>query len=152
MASPRWIDRSESINLREVAPNLYIGAVDSPGLAEWAAVIDLYGSSRASAASRMYRSVPVLLRWQFLDGDPVPRGLLEAAEAIARARLPEGPVLIHCHAGLSRSASVAYALMRVIWGIDHDEARHRIHLRSDFPVPATLASARAWVQARRLVV
>lgn len=150
MQFPRWIDRDSAVNLREVAPNLYVGALDAVKGHQWAAVIDLYGSS-AGNHPRHYAHVPLVLRWQFLDGDVFPVGLLEAIEVIMRSQLTEGPVLLHCQAGLSRSASAAYAMIRLLWGLSHDDARQRVHVRSDFPRTTTLKSARQWLRARKLI-
>ena len=80
----------------------------------------------------------------------MPVGLMDTALPLVASRLKEGPVLIHCHAGLSRSASMAYALMRRIWRLDHNTALRRVKIVSQFPVPQTLASARAWVHGQRI--
>ena len=116
MSFPRWIDGDPDFNLREVAPGLYVGADLSPVLRpngkSWDLVIDLYGSSGASSRAALYLGSEVV-RWPFEDGTDVPRGVLEiAVRAVPRVLREDGAVLIHCQAGLSRSASEAYALLR----------------------------------------
>lgn len=148
MAFPRWKDKSGPTNLREVAPGLFVGALASPKAGRWAAVIDLYGSSSSAEMQPTYSRVPVVLRWQFNDGDRLPAGLLDTVEPLVRANLRKGPVLIHCQAGLSRSASTAYAMLRVLFGLPHEEAYRRIQIMADYPRPQTFASAASWVRRR----
>jgi len=146
MNYPLWINKASRINLREVAPNLYVGALDSPLQRDWLAVINLAISDlELGEWDEHYSRVPVVLHWSFSDGLAMPEGLLEAVEAVVRGNVQKGPVLIHCHAGLSRSASAAYAMLRVIWGLDHSEAYRRIYAQSPYPMRETLASARQWV-------
>lgn len=157
MSYPRWINKASNTNLREVGPGLYVGALDSPlqsanTCPPWAAVINLANANRHLGDwDGHYSRVPVVLHWTFSDGLGMPHGLLEAVEAIVRGNIKKGPVLIHCHAGLSRSASAAYAMLRVIWGLDHLGAYNHVYAQSPYPMPETLASARKWVGARRLV-
>lgn len=159
MQFPRWISRSDEVNLREVGPNLYVGAELSPTAVArvpgriFTVVFDLYGDagppSWRAARERTYRLLPDVRRRPFLDGDVFPDGLLdEINDAVARARRA-GPVLIHCQAGLSRSASAAYAILRVQDGLSHDAALARVKAHRDFPRRATLHSARTWVHAHR---
>lgn len=138
---PRWIDSGPAA-LRLAAPRLYVGSevareLRSSRYAPWlstgalAAIVDCRG---------------------FADGGPVPGDFLD--EAFARAwysltgRDPRS-VLVHCQAGISRSASVAYALLRATLGLPHEEALVRVRNPLMEPRPVTLASARAWVHARR---
>jgi len=154
---PKWIVRADMVFLREVAPHLYVGAEGSPAArpeGPWSLVVSLYQTPQDVSASRDARTM--LVQRPFMDGDEVPEGFLDEILPMVRDRLRVGlPVLIHCQAGLSRSASVAYAMLRVLCGLSHDEALRRVKAGyREFPVPSTLASARRWVHsvaARRSV-
>lgn len=146
---PRWIDPTSGVNLREVATNLYIGGSDAvgrpPSGAGWSLVVDVDGSAFCRDRRMRYIDVPVVLSFGFDDGDPVPRGLLDIVLPLVYLRLDEGPVLVHCAAGMSRSASVVYALLRRLHDLDHSEAMRRVFVTNPWPLPNTLYSARMWV-------
>jgi len=147
---PHWIDKRPEYNLREVGPNLYVGAECSPILrpaGPWRAVVDLYGSSAQPSRAHFYTDVGKLVQWPFLDGDTFPPGLLEAVYKIVWVEAKHGPVLIHCQAGLSRSVSAVYAMLCAA-GIPHDTALSAVKAHPDFPRKATLASARKWCARR----
>ena len=151
---PRWL--AERLNMREVAPGLYVGDSQSvsfgPARKRWGFVADLCGSSRNNAD--LYPRTAELFVHRFEDGTPVPRIVLETvAQKVPHYLAREQPVLIHCAAGESRSVSVAYALLRIGWGLDHDEALLRVQTPNSipcgWPVPRTFESAREWVEGRR---
>ena len=149
---PRWIERNENINLREVAPNLFVGAEyatlhppDGTRGNRWELVVDWYGSSR-QYPSRVMKTAKKVLSIPFLDGDVFPKGALDRMAKHVQAARRRGPVLIHCQAGLSRSASAAYALLRRISRLPHAEARRRVRVIAGFPRVTTLASARKWAE------
>jgi len=153
---PRWIARQDDVNLRAVAPSLYVGAELSPGYRpdgkRWYAVVDLYGESSSLSRAPLYQGVPILVRAPFSDGRSFPPGYLDAILATAaHCRSAKKSMLIHCQAGLSRSASAAYAMLRVLDGLTHDEALRRVKLSSEsrYPMATTLRSARRWVKARK---
>jgi len=78
---------------------------------------------------------------------------LASVEQMLRARgAPSarviGAVLVSCAAGVSRSASVAYALLRVVRELPHDEAFERVVCSGGRPRPETLASAERWAAHR----
>lgn len=153
MSFPQWVSLNPNYNLRQVAPNLYIGAELSPEYrpngGDWGLVVDWYGSSRTPGRAKIYGSAKVLTL-PFDDGLAFPAGTLDRAfEAVSRELIAGRPVLIHCQAGLSRSASSAYAMMRVLFGLTHTEALRRVKIRPDFPRRDTLASARAWVRMKK---
>ena len=93
------------------------------------------------------------------DRHPLPDGLLDEVLDRVMDCLSDGPVLIQCEMGRSRSAGVAYALLRALYGQSHDEAYARVHTQTvfqagknqlsfDWPHPKLLASAAAWVDQR----
>jgi hypothetical protein len=58
-----------------------------------------------------------------------------------------GVVAHNCQAGLSRSASTAYACLRLLDGLSHQEAFARVYCgEPDFPRTTTINSARSFVQ------
>ncbi len=155
MAYPRWINPKDEINLRAVASKLYVGGEKAPALcqgARWRLIVDLYGESLDATSRRGYSDAESLLAWPFNDGNRVPSGLLDVAVPLIGLALRRGPVLIHCQAGLSRSASVAYAVLRYHGGLTHQEALSRVitpGYEKIYPKAATLKSARVWVQQQR---
>ena len=141
---PIWADRDPNTLLREIAPNLYIGAFASVHSMPWVMVIDLCGTSAGALSSGAYLTIPILLRARFEDGEPVPHAILDAARALLPDARKAGPVLIHCRAGLSRSASVGYAMLRILEEMRHDRALERVKVTRGYPIERTLHSARAW--------
>lgn len=156
---PKWRSRpNDQENLREISPNLFIGAAFAPRAhVSWDTIIDFYGPS--GGAPRFYeyhgrqdiragyaraRKVHTL---PFTDGNTFPPGVLD--EVWRACREARGPVLIHCQAGLSRSASAGYAILRRGYGLSHEEARGVVHVQSGYPTETTLLSAREWVRDSR---
>lgn len=146
-AYPRVIDPTGGVNLRQVAENLYVGgvgSVDEPY--QWDTVIEMVGF--AKVVGRPYN--PDYLRFRKVlslpmeDGIPVPDFYLKrAAAAVAEAK---GPVLVHCFAGISRSVSVAYGLLR-LQGIGHHEAVRRVFSPNGHPpLDETFGSVVRWVK------
>jgi len=146
---PRWIERDEAINLREVAPNLFVGAeyatLHPPEGTKWELVVDWYGSS-TQYPSRVRNTSKKLLSLPFLDGDAFPPKALDTLLRRVQAARQRGPVLVHCQAGLSRSASSAYALLRRLSRLPHDEALRRVKVMPGYPRTETLRSARGWAE------
>ena len=131
------------VNLREVAPGLFVGAEAATREMNWALVVSVGGDDQRPSAPQ--------IRWYFDDGVPIPDGLLDLVHARVTGQ-GQAPVLIHCAAGRSRSASVAYALIRANGGLDHAGALARVQTPGDegrYPMPATLQSARRWVASKR---
>lgn len=149
---PRWV--APSHNLREVGPALYVGDQDSPrSSTDWGLVVDLCGSSGRSENRWKYPAGARLLRLSFNDGQPFPDGVLdEVLRKVRPAVLSGQSVLLHCAAGHSRSASAAYAMLRVGWGLSHDAALGRVvteaGLAGGWPMPMTFASARRWADEK----
>lgn len=150
MGYPRWLTPPlDGMNLREVGPGLYVGEATAPLRGDWHTIIDFYGHAPwlvqlAYPKARRYIRIP------FDDGEPFPPGALDAAwDAWQLADLDGGDTLIHCQAGLSRSASAAYALLRKRYGLRREEALARVvttFTAHQFPLRTTLQSADAWVK------
>jgi hypothetical protein len=66
------------------------------------------------------------------------RLFLMAVESLARLVRKAGPVLVHCHAGRSRSAVVVAAHLMQTLGVDADEALARVSSKRPINVTAGL--------------
>ena len=142
---PLWVNQDPNYFLREVGPGVFVGAQLAPSSMAWSGIIDLCGGSSSPLMSPHYADCPVFLRWVFSDGDEIPEGLLDSAVPLVAEARRSGPVLIHCRAGLSRSASVAYAVLRVLHDLNHKRAMERVSSVPGWPISTTLLSARSWV-------
>ena len=152
---PRWIH--EGSCLRQVSERLHVGGMGAFERIACAAWIDLAEDEiRATApalANRRDRLAMRLapehrLRVQVEDGRILPPWVFDRSLALVTST--RGPVLVSCAVGISRSASVAYALLRALDGLSHDEAYGRVEFegwprKSGSP----LTSARAWVEGRQ---
>lgn len=177
---PRWETDPDAFgrtpNLREVAPDLYVGASTAvltppgsfwnPGQAKplndaeygivtgWDTILCLNWSEPDLGLREALGGPPPALRagygaariwWcsSFIDGNRVPAHVLDDALSLWAHR--EGPMLIHRHWGLSRSASIAAALLRLKFGLSQDTALERVRLPgvplSDWPRVRTFDSA-----------
>lgn len=143
---PLWIDSDPIVNLREVAPGLFVGAQFSPRApVTWALVVDFYGQAHPPGAVNASR----VLRIPFSDGTNFPPRALDEVHRAVRHAIGTGPILIHCQAGLSRSVSAMYAMLRALYGFDHATALKRVHGGvPGFPMPSTFRSARRWLKSR----
>lgn len=151
---PRWSNRE--FNLREVHPGLFVGDLNSPlHPAGWGLVVDLCGALRTDPMGR--RRYPIgaeVISVRLEDGHPIPETVFDRVyEQVRLALLAGEKVLIHCAAGLSRSVSMAYAILRVGRGMSHEEALSfvttREGVRRGFPMRETLNSARRWAEEKR---
>ena len=152
---PRWVvggpsdtNAASPALLREVAPGLFVGSALSRAHVDPSAAVMQF-SHQCTISTRSY-----VLRMPFVDCEPIPHGVLDACVAFARAHRAERPLLLQCFAGLSRSASVAYAVLRAVDGLGHDAALARVAHAVEhydrthrFPHHATIASAKAWCDA-----
>lgn len=121
MSWPRWID--ESRMLREVAPGLHIGDQRAINSDSWSLVIDMHGAN----------SDVDKLNLPMQDGTRVPRRYLDQASTALREA--QGAVLVTCEQGRSRSACMAYALLRTQHLLKHDEALERVSSVVDTLIP-----------------
>ncbi len=146
--------------LREVAQGLYVGSAQSvhrPPAGGWRAVVQL-----ALACPQVDPEVPgdVVLRAPFEDGcepdAPTLRHVLRTIYRVgghpyARVGAPRA-VLVQCQAGISRSASLAYAALRALWWLPHEEALRRVRLArlgERWPSPIVLGACQHWADGRR---
>jgi len=149
---PKWISQDHNENLREVARNVYVGAWWSTGAppsphAEWTYVVSLISQQSTCSAARKVTQYPMR------DGHTFRPGVLDEICKSLAVKRQEGPVLIQCMAGMSRSASVAYAFLRHVDQLSPTEALRRVkafggpfeHKADEFPMAVTLASAEKWV-------
>mgnify|MGYP006273984219 CR=1 FL=1 len=151
MSYPRWLTEPlEGMNLREVAPHLYVGEETAPLRGDWHTIIDFYGHA-PWIVQLEYPKAKRYVRIPFEDGNAFPKGALDAAwDAWQLAELDGGETLIHCQAGLSRSASAAYALLRKRFGMGTTEALSRVVTpitAHQYPLKETLRSAADWARA-----
>lgn len=130
---PDSLSSTPMFNLREVAEGLYVGGLVSPLAPIFDTIVALDGDPTDISYSR----VRVLLPLHFHDGNPVPKEILRQAEQAMRGA--EGPMLVHCALGQSRSVSVAYHLLRVL-GFDHNEAFRRVLSPYGLPMRVTFDS------------
>lgn len=161
---PTWA--SEGHALREVAPGLFVGNAaallareESGAPRRWGGWVQCANGSTdlgpvaLRTVEAVAASIDCTATLSLRDGAAVPSRDLDAALVVARSarELGDGPTLVSCSAGLSRSAVVAYALLRAE-GITADEALRRVSVRG-FDLAqhgaAGLASVEAWIAARR---
>jgi hypothetical protein len=159
---PRWIDPKGSANLREVAPNLYVGGLLGfhKGLQHgilWTLMLDVAGLSDSSALHQLKRHRDEDLGFEtwsvrLEDGESIPSCVLDELYLLVTTHLKRGPVIIQCQMGLSRSASVAYAMLRTIFGLDSAEALRRVQTPGleMYPLKPTLESAMRWALEMRI--
>jgi hypothetical protein len=138
MNFPRYISREEGLNLREVQHNLYVGgeyaplAVPPTNGGAWALVIDLVGLSRSKGRASYYANARRVLAMPHQDGTSFPDHYYNTLLAETPRALTFGPVLLHCHAGLSRSASAAYVVLRRVFHKDHAEAAALVACENEY--------------------
>jgi protein-tyrosine phosphatase len=86
-----------------------------------------------------------------IDGLRIPDTTLDMAWSLYTACRGR-PMLVHCQAGYSRSVSVAYALLRRQYALDHETALARVkpfESTKEVPQHLTLTSAKDWVERKR---
>ena len=153
---PVFLDKNSA--LRAIMPDLYIGDSSSPmrldeRIGPKFGAISLYTSDNLCMGRGMvFQNLPFSLTLPFYDGEFIPEFVLETAYNFVffpqKFGLPPTPLLIHCQAGASRSASVGYALLRLKLGLSHEDAKKRVQISDNLPRPATLQSTRNWVHKK----
>lgn len=133
--------------LRRVERDLYVGSRGDDVLAAVPrAVVIQLAASLSEPVGREGVRVPLE------DGQPIPDAVLDGLTDYARRSLARGrTVLVQCFAGLSRSASVAYAILRSVYGLPDHEALRRIETTAAgvrWPRRETIESARRWAHKR----
>lgn len=148
---PRWVN--PEFNLREAYPGLFVGDLNSPLQSrEWGLVVDLCGALRTEPMGRRrYPANAELISVRLEDGQPIPDAVFDKVYDRVRLALLAGEkVLIHCAAGMSRSVSMAYAVLRVGRKMPHEEALSFVTteegIRMGWPMRETLNSARRWAE------
>jgi hypothetical protein len=146
--------------LRAVDERLFVGPMGAilapPAGLQWVGWVDLVEAevrSEYPALARQRDTRALSLRPEALFRTSIRDGVDIAPKVFARAlgayRAAQGAVLVSCAAGLSRSPSVAYAILRRALGIGHEEAVRRVSVEGwTLEGTAPLASARAWAEAR----
>ncbi len=168
---PRWFrPASNSVaDGRWIAPRLVLAnvlGVSHPELGDTPRyVIDVRApfdgdeSATALAKSPTKHTAPHVVRFLQL---PVREGSApteeQARAAIAwfrnlRAEFPDALVIVNCLAGAQRSAVIAYAILRAVYGLDHDTAMRRVgqqsireRERNPMPNANMLYGVRAWCE------
>ncbi len=132
------------LSCRVLTPETCVPMAPSPGRAQ-------------TQASRSQREAVDVTAIPVLDGGPVPREA--AVRAVAwygnvRAKHPDALVIVNCLMGASRSATIAYAILRRCHGLAHAEAFRRVATRAHkatdtrfWPSEETLSDVRAWCDA-----
>lgn len=154
---PRWLTEYDNNgNLREVGPGLYVGDFGAVSVRRpdghripYIACVDLYGSYNSH--SYRYESCKEVVCLPMTDGHAIPTATLDISWELYR-KSRGLPMLLHCQAGISRSASVAYALLRRKHELGHEEALLRVQTPgygTSYPMEETLNSARRWAEQKR---
>jgi hypothetical protein len=148
-AWPRWVTPPDTgANLREVISGLYVGNEFSPTVRSFGVVIDLYGVFKVDPSR--YGGHGRVVSMPFTDGEEMPKETIEKGLGlILRGMNSEKPTLVHCQAGLSRSASLAYGALRLFHKMAPDEALQRVSVpgyEGHYPRTKTLASVEEWVK------
>lgn len=158
-AFPRLLDAQ---GLRQVHEYLFVGGVgafEAPSpwrshprgrwlsIAQDSEIPSGLRARRADCSARLgRRSVQLYLP----DCTPIRGAVLDLALAFA-ADDSHAPLLVSCIAGKSRSASVAYGLLRRLYGLDHEEARRLVSTPQGLDCwphidSSTFVSVRRWVE------
>ncbi len=148
MSAAKWIERREDAYRfsREVAPGLYVRSLGAVYPRPKFARIVLSSAVESDGVIGQ-------LFMPTTDDAPIPDSVFECAITFARYYRSRGvPLVVQCRMGLSRSASVAYAILRLVDGLDDAEALSRVRATAfgrDWPASVVIESARSWVERVR---
>lgn len=159
---PRWATNPTGWgvgpHLREVAPGLWVGGqaavLERPHRSTiWDTILNLRSEpldrsetrgGHRSVYTEGYAAAREVLHIPVEDGEPIPDAVLERVLLAWRER--SGPMLVHCHWGVSRSASAACAILIADLGLPEEEAIQRVSTPGarNYPRAETLYSAVEW--------
>ena len=151
---PKWEDLELLLTatyLREVRPGLFVGSELAVRVHEpWTARVDLTYEGILPHIDNPHPCMHIART----DGEAYSPDELDQVLRFVQCHLevPDARVLIHCSAGISRSASVAFSMLAALDGLDHSEARRRVLDKLYTPSPNTFASVWRWCRARGMSV
>lgn len=143
---PRFLLPTDSnfSTLREVYSGIFVGGARSPyvmsGIVEYCIALhpldeeDIPFRLNQSFNFKRFISAPIE------DGVEVPEDVLEMSWQMYRKY---GSILIHCKAGLSRSATVAYAIL-LKSGFSNSEALRMVKIKKNYPFENMIIGATEW--------
>jgi predicted protein tyrosine phosphatase len=125
---PKFTMRHE---LSSITPNLFITNFDrSQDVAELVArgithVLNITRQSKPTHIQEAYRAASII-ELQFPIEDEVQENIIEVLENVLSHIKPEHVVLCHCHAGVSRSVSIAIGILITFHNLSFDDAMDKV--------------------------
>jgi predicted protein tyrosine phosphatase len=117
--------------LSSITPNLFITNFDrSQDVAELVArgithVLNITRQSKPTHIQEAYRAASII-ELQFPIEDEVQENIIEVLENVLSHIKPEHVVLCHCHAGVSRSVSIAIGILITFHNLSFDDAMDKV--------------------------
>lgn len=127
-------------NLREVGPGLFVGGAFAVTKRSFGVILDLDGFSLKFPE---YYEKSVLITEPIRDDFPIRPEVLDRilGRVFADKKALTSDVLIHCSAGMSRSPSIAYLLLRCGWRGDplpKEEVLRRVRAENSIDSPSRI--------------